>query len=90
VRAARELGGEVIEENGAIRVHVAAGVTHTLGGLRTDDAGRVLREGGEPIRGLYAAGVDVGGVASGGYASGLAQALVQGLVAAETAAGRSA
>jgi succinate dehydrogenase/fumarate reductase flavoprotein subunit len=83
VRAARELGGEVIEAYGAVRVHVAAGVTHTLGGLRTEEAGRVLREDGTPIDGLYAAGVDVGGVANGGYASGLAQAIVQGLVAAE-------
>jgi hypothetical protein len=33
--------------------------------------------------GLWAAGVDAGAVATGGYASGLAQALVQGLVAAE-------
>jgi hypothetical protein len=32
---------------------------------------------------LWAAGVDAGGIATGGYASGLAQALVQGLVAAE-------
>ena len=38
------------------------------------------------IERLYAAGVDVGGVATGGYASGLAQALVLGLVAAESAA----
>jgi fumarate reductase flavoprotein subunit len=83
IRAARDVGGEVIEANGAVRVHVAAGVTHTLGGLRTDEAGRVLREDGTPIDGLYAAGVDVGGVANGGYASGLAQAIVQGLVAAE-------
>jgi len=83
IRAARDVGGEVIEAKGAVRVHVAAGVTHTLGGLRTDEAGRVLREDGTPIDGLYAAGVDVGGVANGGYASGLAQAIVQGLVAAE-------
>ncbi len=36
--------------------------------------------------GLWAAGVDAGGVATGGYASGLAQALVLGLVAAESIA----
>jgi succinate dehydrogenase/fumarate reductase flavoprotein subunit len=35
---------------------------------------------------LWAAGVDAGGIATGGYASGLAQALVQGLVAAEDVA----
>ncbi len=84
VQAARKAGGEVRDENGRVRVHVAAGVTHTLGGLRVDDRARVLREDGTPIEGLFAAGVDVGGVASGGYASGLAQALVLGLVAAES------
>jgi hypothetical protein len=36
--------------------------------------------------GLWVAGVDAGGIATGGYASGLAQALVQGLVAAEDVA----
>ena len=71
--------------DGRVRVHVAAGVTHTLGGLRVDEHARVLREDGTPIDGLFAAGVDVGGVASGGYASGLAQALVLGLVAARVA-----
>jgi fumarate reductase flavoprotein subunit len=86
VQTARELGGEVVEANGMIRVHVGVGVTHTLGGLRADEHGRVLREDGSPIDDLYAAGVDVGGVANGGYASGLAQAIVQGLVVAETLA----
>jgi hypothetical protein len=84
VQAAREAGGVVVEADGRVRVHVAAGVTHTLGGLRVDEHARVLREDGSPIEGLFAAGVDVGGVASGGYASGLAQALVLGLVAAES------
>jgi len=84
VQAARQAGGEVIEADGRVRVHVASGVTHTLGGLRVDEHARVLSEDGTPIEGLLAAGVDVGGVASGGYASGLAQALVLGLVAAES------
>ena len=39
-----------------------------------------------PLDGLWAAGVDAGGVSTGGYASGLAQALVLGLAAAEDAA----
>jgi succinate dehydrogenase/fumarate reductase flavoprotein subunit len=67
-------------------VRVIASITHTIGGLRVDDRARVLREDGKPVEGLWAAGVDVGGVATGGYASGLAQALVLGLVAAEDAA----
>jgi fumarate reductase flavoprotein subunit len=67
-------------------VHVMPGVTHTIGGLRVDEKARVLDEDGEPIGELWACGVDVGGIATGGYASGLAQALVLGLVAAEQAA----
>jgi len=46
----------------------------------------VLDADGAPIEALYAAGVDAGGVATGGYASGLAQALVLGLAAAESVA----
>jgi len=64
-------------------VRVAAAITHTIGGLRIDEKTRVLRQDGTPVDGLYAAGVDAGRVATGGYASGLAQALVLGLVAAE-------
>jgi len=67
-------------------VRVVASITHTVGGLRVDDRGRVLREDGSTVDGLWAAGVDAGGVATGGYASGLAQALVLGLAAAEDAA----
>jgi succinate dehydrogenase/fumarate reductase flavoprotein subunit len=61
-------------------VRVVASITHTIGGLRVDDHARVVG-----VEGLYAAGADAGGIATGGYASGLAQALVLGLVAAESA-----
>ena len=65
-------------------VRVIASITHTIGGLQIDERARVVG-----VDGLWAAGVDTGGIATGGYASGLAQALVQGLVAAEDcAAGR--
>ena len=66
-------------------VRVAAAITHTIGGLRIDEQARLLDEADEPLPGLWAAGVDAGGIATGGYASGLAQALVLGLVAAESA-----
>ena len=86
VEAARDAGATVAAAgDGRVRVHVKAAVTHTLGGIRVDERARVLTEAGDPVDGLYAAGVDVGGVANGGYASGLAQALVFGLVAAESA-----
>lgn len=82
IEAARAAGGEVVErDDGTIAVHVAAAVTHTLGGLRVDENARVVG-----TEGIWAAGVDAGGVASGGYASGLAQALGLGLAAAESIA----
>jgi succinate dehydrogenase/fumarate reductase flavoprotein subunit len=70
----------------AAAVRVIASITHTIGGVQVDERARVLRGDGTPMDGLWAAGVDAGGVAAGGYASGLAQALVLGLLAAEEAA----
>ena len=67
-----------------VATRVAAAITHTIGGLRIDRRARVLNDEDEPIDGLFAAGVDVGGISTGGYASGLAAALVLGLTAAET------
>jgi fumarate reductase flavoprotein subunit len=68
-----------------VAVRVVPGITHTIGGLRIDTHARVLDESGAPLPGLYAAGADVGGISTGGYASGLAAALVLGRVAAESA-----
>lgn len=81
-----------------VAIEVAPSITHTLGGLAVDERCRVLRRAAfqaalpsyqaqdcPPIPRLYAAGVEAGGVATGGYASGLAQALVFGKLAAETA-----
>ena len=81
VEAARAAGATVEQRDEGLAVHVAAAVTHTIGGLRVDTEARVTG-----ANGLWAAGVDVGGVANGGYASGLAQALVLGLAAAESIA----
>jgi fumarate reductase flavoprotein subunit len=69
-----------------VAVRVRAAVTHTLGGIRIDERAHVVGESNAPIPGLYACGADVGGIGSGGYASGLAAALVFGRIAAETAA----
>jgi succinate dehydrogenase/fumarate reductase flavoprotein subunit len=66
-------------------VRVAAAITHTIGGLRVDELARVLDENAAPLPGLYACGADVGGISTGGYASGLAAALVLGRIAAESA-----
>jgi succinate dehydrogenase/fumarate reductase flavoprotein subunit len=91
VETARAAGGTVVPADalghpGSTAVRVFAAVTHTIGGLRVDESARVLNEDGSAIEGLYACGVDAGGIATGGYASGLAAALVIGLTAAETAA----
>ena len=86
IEAARFAGGEIADRgDGALAVKVMPGVTHTVGGIRIDASARVLDSDSHPVVGLYAAGADAGDVASGGYASGLATALVLGLVAAETA-----
>jgi len=63
-----------------VAVRVKPGITHTIGGLRIDEQARVV--GAE---GLFAAGADAGGISTGGYASGLAAALVFGRIAAESA-----
>ena len=71
-----------------LAVEVAPTITHTIGGLAVDEGCRVLRRpDSRPIPGLYAAGVEVGGVSVGGYSSGLADAVVFGRMAAESAAG---
>ena len=64
--------------DGGLRVRVYAAVTHTYGGVKVDERARAAD-------GVWVAGVDAGGISNGGYASGLAQALVLGLVAAEDA-----
>ena len=66
-----------------VAVRVAPGITHTIGGLRIDERARVVGADG-----LFAAGADVGGISTGGYAGGLAAALVFGRVAAESAVDR--
>ena len=87
IEAAREAGAPVEVQEDRVRVLVRAGVTQTLGGIRVDDRARVLDGQGAPVDGLFAAGADVGGISTGGWSSGLATALVLGLVAAESAVG---
>jgi succinate dehydrogenase/fumarate reductase flavoprotein subunit len=82
IEAARTAGATVVGRDEGVAVHVAAAVTHTIGGLQVDTQARVIG-----VDGVWAAGVDAGAVATGGYASGLAQALVLGLAAAESIAG---
>jgi succinate dehydrogenase/fumarate reductase flavoprotein subunit len=76
----REAGGTVLEQDGELRLHVAAAVTHTQGGIKIEPDARVTG-----LEGVFAAGADVGGISTGGYSSGLAAALVLGRIAAESA-----
>jgi fumarate reductase flavoprotein subunit len=65
-------------------IALSVGVTFTLGGLRVDGSARVLDADGKPIPGLYAAGGTMGGLHGGpraGYAGGLLEACVFGLLA---------
>ncbi len=80
VAAAERAGAPVRRMREAVEVEVVAGITTTLGGIAVDASGRAAE-------GVYAAGGDVGGIATGGYASGLAAALVLGRVAAAAALG---
>ena len=78
VEAARQAGAPVEHDGSALVVETVAAITTTLGGLRIDEQARVAPA-------LYACGTDAGGIATGGYASGLAAALVLGVTAAESA-----
>jgi fumarate reductase flavoprotein subunit len=78
IEAARRAGAPVERRDGVTVVEVLAGITTTLGGLRADTAARAAE-------GVYAAGADVGGISTGGWASALASALVFGKLAAESA-----
>jgi fumarate reductase flavoprotein subunit len=76
--AAERAGASVRRRPRSVTVEVVAGITATLGGLKVDTAAVAAP-------GVYAAGADVGGIATGGYSSGLAAALVMGRVAARSA-----
>jgi fumarate reductase flavoprotein subunit len=80
VDAAERAGAPVERTSDAVSVEVVAGITSTLGGVEIDLHARAAP-------GLFVAGSDAGGVATGGYASGLAAALVLGRIAADAALG---
>jgi fumarate reductase flavoprotein subunit len=82
VEAAEAAGAPVRRDAEHVTVETVAGITTTLGGLRIDTAARAAP-------GLFACGADAGGLATGGYASGLAAALVFGRIAARAALGES-
>jgi succinate dehydrogenase/fumarate reductase flavoprotein subunit len=75
---ARAAGATVRTEGTRVSVEVQAAITTTLGGLAVDATARAAEH-------VWAAGADAGGVATGGYASGLAAALVLGRTAGAAA-----
>ena len=64
-----------------------AGITATCGGIAVDAQCRVLNRAHKPIKGLFAAGVDAGGVYGKTYGGFLAWSLVSGLRAGRSASG---
>jgi fumarate reductase flavoprotein subunit len=80
VDAAEAAGAPVRRAQEHVTVETVAGVTTTLGGLAIDEHARAAP-------GVFACGADAGGIATGGYASGLAAALVFGRIAARAALG---
>jgi fumarate reductase flavoprotein subunit len=82
VEAAAAAGAPVRREAEHVTVETVAGITTTLGGLEIDGAARAAP-------GVFACGADAGGLATGGYASGLAAALVFGRIAARAALGEA-
>jgi fumarate reductase flavoprotein subunit len=80
VDAAAAAGAPVRRESEHVAVETVAGITTTLGGLRVDEHARAATD-------VFACGADAGGIATGGYASGLAAALVFGRIAARAALG---
>lgn len=63
-------------------LEVQPSITFTYGGLRTDPDCRVLDHDGVAVGGLWAAGVDAGGLSNRTYAGGLAPAFITGRRAA--------
>jgi succinate dehydrogenase/fumarate reductase flavoprotein subunit len=80
IDSAEAAGAPVRRDQEHVTVETVAGVTTTLGGLAID-------EHAEAAPGVFACGADAGGIATGGYASGLAVALVFGRIAARAALG---
>jgi fumarate reductase flavoprotein subunit len=82
IEAAEAAGAPVRWGEDDVTVETVAGVTTTLGGLAIDEHARAADD-------VYACGADAGGIATGGYASGLGAALVFGRIAARAALGET-
>lgn len=91
-RSVKTFKPHVIQQGPFYAVRLCAGITYTLGGIRTDESGRVLRKDASPIKGLFAAGATTGGLEGGeknGYVGGLMKSAVFGKRVAEVIANSS-
>lgn len=82
----RRLNARPIERPPFYALRCVAAITATCGGIAIDDRCRVLDRSRAPIPGLFAAGVDAGGVYGRTYGGFLAWSLVSGRRAGLTAA----
>jgi hypothetical protein len=82
IDAAEAAGAPVRRGRKDVTVETVAGITTTLGGLRIDTHAEAAPR-------VFCCGADTGGIATGGYASGLAAALVFGRIAARAALGET-
>ena len=67
-------------------IPLIAGITYTMGGIATDDRGRVLDRNDQPIAGLFASGTTTGGLEGGptvSYVGGLTKSGTMSLRVAE-------
>ena len=83
--APRQLPLEPPHEPPYYALEVQPTITFPFGGLAADVDGRVLDRDGEPVRGLFAAGADAGGLQDGRYVGGLVLGAVFGPRAADAA-----
>ncbi len=67
-------------------IRLLIGMTFTYGGARVNSRAEVVDTSGASIRGLYAAGADVGGLYTLGYTGGLSIGLAYGRIAGKGAA----
>lgn len=72
----RTLDPRPLDEPPYYVVEARPAVTFPFSGIRIDVDGRVLGRGDAPVRGLFAAGSDTGGLYHRAYAGGLAPAIV--------------
>ena len=75
-----------VEKAPLYAVRCVPGITCTTGGVAVDGQGRVLDREKHPIPGLFAAGVDAGGIFGRHYAGFLGWALVSGRLCGSSAA----